>query len=310
MRTLLIFLFCLNVSHGYSQELFPHVEPASNIPAGVLGVRVINEFYDEVDVLRSMQSFRLMWGFNPKLMFSQSYTFGNHHGNKLPEDFIANDGRIGIHTHGIDKGIEYPYRFENLNNSLKYRFLSLDGKNEHFRVAANFDFAIGSRAHDEAEPSFQGDNSGLGAGITATLLKNKFAVSLNGNVIMPHKYSQSGIQTIEIQYGNALNYNLSMGYLLLPRKYKSFKQTNINLYVEFIGKIYEAAEIEVDNQSVLIADVPGLEKGKYIEIRPSIQFIIHSNTRIDFSIAKPVMNMSYVRTYPAYYFNLQHYFFF
>jgi hypothetical protein len=243
-------------------------------------------------------------------MITQSLTFSNHHGEKLPDDFVASDGRIGLHTHGIQKGKAYPYQFENLSFNLKYRFLSLDKKNRHFRMAAALDAAFGSRAHDEAEPGFYGDNSGFGAGVVATYLNNKLAVSAGAGFIKPNKYSQKDPVEVSIHYGEALTYNLSLGYLVLPFKYKSYRQTNLNLYVEFMGKSYDKADVKVDGSSIILADVPGLESGNYIEVRPSVQLIIHSNTRLDFSIARPLKGKSYVRFYPAYYFNLQHYFFF
>jgi len=310
MRTVCILFLLFLPLLPYAQELYPHNEPASNVPAKVLGFRLSNEWYDELGQLRSMQSYRLMWGFTPELMISQSLTFSNHHGEKLPEDFIASDGRIGLHTHGIQKGKDYPYQFENVSYVLKYRFLSLDNKNRHFRMAASLDAAFGSRAHDEAEPGFYGDNSGYGAGVVATYLNNKLAVSTSVGYIKPNKYSQKDLYEVNIHYGDAFTYNLSLGYLILPFKYKSYKQTNLNLYVEFMGKTYGKADVKVDGSSVILADVPGLEKGNYIELRPSLQLIIHSNTRLDFSIAKPLLEKSYVRFYPAYYVNLQHYFFF
>ena len=32
-----------------------------------------------------------------------------------------------------------------------------------------------------------------------------------------------------------MNYSLSAGYLLFPETYKNYRQTNVNLYLEFLG---------------------------------------------------------------------------
>jgi hypothetical protein len=307
----LILLFCFSFVISKSQELFPHVDPASLVPKGVLGVRIYNEGFKEVDQYRSLQNVRFMLGLNSKLMLTQSFSFSNHHSKNFPSDFIRNDGTIGFHTHGVKKGLKYPYLFESLGVNVKYRFLSIDGEKEHFRMAAYFELSGCNAAHDEAEPSLMGDNGGVGAGITATKLKKRFAISASFGGILPHNYYyQQGDSSLEVSYGNGLNYSLSMGLLCLPIKYKSYDQTNVNLYAEFIGKAYQGATILSNDKQIQISNVPSLEKGNYIEFRPSIQFIFHSNLRLDFSVARPLVGRSYVRTYPAYYFTIQRYFYF
>lgn len=305
----LFFLFA--VTNSKSQELFPHVDPASNIPKGVLGIRIVNEGFNEVTQFRSSQSFRFMFGITSKFMFTQSFNFSNHHGRKFPSNFIANDGNIGIHTHGVEKGNKYPYQLDNFNLNLKYRFFSNDGIKNHFRMSAYLELAGGKEAHDEAEPNLMGDNGGIGAGITATKLKNRFAISLTAGGIIPQSYYYQKLDsTLQVKYGKAINYSLSMGFLCLPIKYKSYKQMNLNVYCEFIGKAYEKAEVLSNSKQILIADAPGLEAGKYLEIRPSIQFIFNSNLRIDFSYGRPLIGRSYTHSYPLYYFTIQRYFFF
>lgn len=252
-----------------------------------------------------------MFGITSKFMFTQSFNFSNHHGRKFPSDFIANDGNIGIHTHGVEKGNKYPYQLDNFNLNLKYRFFSNDGTKNHFRMAAYIELAGGKEAHDEAEPNLMGDNGGIGAGITATKLKNRFAISLTAGGIIPQSYYYQKLDsTLQVKYGKAINYSLSMGFLCLPIKYKSYKQMNLNVYCEFIGKAYEKAEVLSNSKQILIADAPGLEAGKYLEIRPSVQFIFNSNLRIDFSYGRPLIGRSYTHSYPLYYFTIQRYFFF
>ncbi|MES2591179.1 MAG: hypothetical protein V4608_04790 [Bacteroidota bacterium] len=294
-----------------AQELFPHADPASNIPKGVLGIRLFNEGYQEINQFRSLQSVRFMLGLSSKLMLTQSFNFSNHHGKKFPADFVRNDGTIGNHTHGVPKGNKYPYLFENLNLNIKYRFLSIDGEKRHFRMAAYLEAAGGNEAHDEAEPSLMGDNGGAGAGIIATKLHNRFAISGSIGGILPQSYSfQRQDSTLQIKYGKAINYSLSIGLLCLPLKYKNYKQTNVNLYAEFIGKAYQGAQVFSNGEKIIIANVPALEKGSYIEFRPSVQFIFNSNLRIDLSMSTPMINRSYVKSAPVYFFTIQRYFYF
>ncbi|MBK7309940.1 MAG: hypothetical protein IPI93_03890 [Sphingobacteriaceae bacterium] len=63
-----------------------------------------------------------------------------------------------------------------------------------------------------------------------------------------------------------------------------------------------------NNNRILIQNVPAFERGNYIEFRPAIQLIIKSSLRIDLSRSFTLLNRSYVRTYPAYNFNIQYYF--
>ena len=82
------------------------------------------------------------------------------------------------------------------------------------------------------------------------------------------------------------------------------------MYAEFVGKAYGDAKVYNKGQEIIIADVPQLESGYYLEFRPSVQFIFHSNLRVDFSVATPLINRSFVRVSPAFYFSIQRYFYF
>lgn len=309
-RFLIAFLF-LSVVISQAQELFPHVDPASNIPKGVFGIRVFNEGYNEVSEFKSLQSVRFMLGLSSKWMLTQSFNFSNHHVRTFPSDFIKNDGNIGYHTHGVKKGNKYPYQLSNLTFNIKYRFLSIDAEKEHFRMAAYLEMATGNQAHDEAEPSLMGDNNGVAFGLIATKLRKRFAISGALGGILPQKYYfQENDSSMNVKYGNALTYSLSMGLLCLPLKYKDYKQTNVNIYAEFIGKAYQGVFILNNEKEISVAGIPALEKGNYVEFRPAVQFIFHSNFRMDFSMGMPFIGRSYVRTYPVYFITLQRYFYF
>jgi hypothetical protein len=290
-----------------SQELFPNSEPASLIPKRVFGIRLMNEYYKEVSEPKTWQDVMLMYGLSSKFMILGSFSFSNHHGSSLPNDFIENDGSIGLHTHGVKKGNSYVYRQESYGLGFRYRFFNRDGHHEHFRMALYGNAVYADQAHDEAETNLMGDNSGAGGGLIATVLKKKLAISFTGGAVFPTPYNDKS-KNITLLYGNAYNYSLSFGYLLLPFKYKSYDQTNLNFYAEFLGKSYDGMKVYQNNNRILIEEVPSFEKGNYVEFRPAIQLIIKSSLRIDISRSFPMLNRSYVRTYPAYNFNIQYYF--
>jgi len=62
---------------------------------------------------------------------------------------------------------------------------------------------------------------------------------------------------------NMLNYSLSAGYLVLPKNYENFHQTNFNVYLELLG-------------------AKSLDKSEYnLDIAPAIQFIFNSTTKLN-----------------------------
>lgn len=114
----------------------------------------------------------------------------------------------------------------------------------------------------------------------------------------------------EMKYGRSLVYNLSMGYLLFPRVYKDYDQLNVNVYLELLGRSYEAAQVtQYGNVSIPI-NTPLLDKGSYVDLAPGVQCIIKSNLRVDFSVKFPMINKSYAHSYPVFMVGMQRYFFF
>lgn len=312
MRKLFSIIFLFILFHkSYSQELFPHVDPASNIPKGVFGLRIINEGFTEINQFRFAQNYRLMFGISSKVMASLSFNFSNRHQGNYSDDFIVYHSYVGFHTHGIQKGKKYPFIYNSFNANFRYRFLSIDGTHSHFRMLAYAELSSGQGAHAMAEPNLMGSNSGAALGLTATKLKNRFAISATVGGIFPqiHNEQLSDSVILSIKHGKAFNYSLSMGLLCLPFKYKNYKQTNVNIYAEFVGKNYEAAKISRNGEQILIDKVPSLEKGNYLEFHPSVQFIFNSNLRIDFSYGMPIYKRSYMHTAPVYFMTIQRYFY-
>ena len=174
------------------------------------------------------------------------YFFSNHHGSQLPDDLITHK-HIGSQTiyysQQSQKGITYPLRLNGFHLYTKYRLLTFDDANEHFRVAVFGQWSNVSNAHDEAEPNLLDDTRGFGGGLIATYLKKRFAVSMTTGFTIPDEYSEdkplfsgsaSTINTT-IEYGRSIEYNLSFGYLLYPKKYSNYEQANWNIYLEFNG---------------------------------------------------------------------------
>lgn len=317
---LLIVLFFVQSCFS-AQELFPNTEPASTLPKGVLGVRQFIETYREVDLSRNLFAFRVMYGLLPKLTLMATSGISNHHDNNFPPNLIYhthNGSQTNYGTGEFKRGVHYPYKYTGLYLFIKYRFFSRDGENRHLRMAFYADWSNAKVAHDEAEPTLLDDTKGYGGGLVVTALKKRFAVSATSGVIIPGAYQGFSPDLLggpmiptEIKYGNAIKYSASFGYLFLPFKYKNYKQTNLNLYVEFIGKTYWQAKVYQYGGVVQVPiQTPLLQAGSYVEAHPALQLILNSNLRIDLSAGFPLVGKSYTRFYPVYMIALQRYFYF
>ncbi|MBK9523633.1 MAG: hypothetical protein IPQ03_14960 [Bacteroidetes bacterium] len=312
------FLIILCSFGANAQELFPHNEPASSIPKNVIGIRTFGDSYNENGTQRNLAALRLMYGLTPRVSMMATGTFSNHHSKYLPSSLITHThtstGNTNYQTGSFPRGLKYPYRFNGVYFYGKYRFLTEDGKNTHYRMAAYAEYSFISAAHDETEPNLLDDTKGCGFGLIATYLKKHFAVSITSGLILPGKYSEitpdfygGELHTI-LQYGRALKYNLSFGYLIYPSEYSSYSETNINVYLEFMGKSYQTAKV-IQNDIDIKPQTELLLGSHYVEFHPGIQAIINSNMRIDFSVGVPIINKSFTRFYPVYMIGIQRYFF-
>lgn len=172
----------------------------------------------------------------------------------------------------------------------KYRFYSDDDVHNHFRMATFARYSINSSdIHQEAIETM-GHNSGYETGIILTKLIKKTALSFslsyekaldnNPNYMFPSDQSDS-----------AVNYTFSFGKLMYPKKYTHFKQTNINVMAEFLGQRLN-------------------DKSKsYLDIVPSIQFIINSQAKLNLAYTKTIYS-NMLRTAPnGMFFKLEYTFF-
>jgi hypothetical protein len=159
----------------------------------------------------------------------------------------------------------------NRNNSLvveggsfyvKHKFLNIDDVQKHFRMASFARYSFNNADIHQDEINLIGHNSGYEIGVNATQLLHKVAISgglsylqaLNNNPNYEFPHNQSN---------KAVYYTLSFGKLMLPKKYKDYKQTNVNLMYEFLGQTLTP------------------NSKTYLDIAPSIQLILLSKIRLD-----------------------------
>ncbi|TMI97037.1 MAG: hypothetical protein E6H08_03225 [Bacteroidetes bacterium] len=141
-----LILIALNTS---AQELFPYTEPASNMPAKSMSLKMSAMFGQGVhgNKLEQRYSPEVMFGLSKKWMLHAGLTVSN-----MYESFVY---------------------YESARLYAKYRFLSNDDVHKHFRMAA-FAMAAYSRNHlQHNELNLMGEHTGVQAGLIATQLWNK-----------------------------------------------------------------------------------------------------------------------------------------
>lgn len=233
----------------FSQELYVNTEPASNMAAHSIGIRLENQGYFNPDY-KTRTTLEVMLGASKNLMV---------HGALYGSDYYHND-----------------QHFEGGSLYAKYRFLSIDSVQSHFRGAAFIKASAINNPLVNQEIGLEGDNSGLQTGVVFTRLIHKLALSASASYL--HAFNNLGDNSLPIENAHdAMGYTLSAGYLLLPRKYENYSQVNVNIYAELLGK-----------------DNPGYAQS-YLDFAPAVQLIFNSVFRVDFSYRTPIYN-NMVRT--------------
>jgi hypothetical protein len=242
MRKFLIAFSFFLIQGISAQELFVVTDPASNVPAGSLGIRLGQSIFKEQ--MKSGYSYHLM-----------------------PE--VVTEG-ASFYT--------------------KYRFLSTDDLHSHFRMAAFGRYSFNNADIHQEQIEIMGHNTGFETGIVATQLIKKVAISASVSFEKAFD-NKPDYRFPTIQSDNATNYTVSLGRLMYPKKYTNFKQTNINTMLEFVGQTLN-------------------ENGKsYLDVVPSIQFIVNSQARIDVAYRQELYS-SMLRSAPnGFYLNLEYNFF-
>lgn len=201
--------------------------------------------------------FRDMNGF----MFEKDGKLNYHN---MPEMMIGISKQFMFHIQGFISNRQ-DGGFETEGGSLyaKYRFFSEDGKQSHFRMALFGRISKNSAESHQEEIETMGHNTGYEAGLITTQLLHKVAIS---STISYERaiYNKPAYMCSSAQMNNsAMNYTFSLGKLMLPKVYTSYNQTNVNLMLELIGQRLN------DNQK------------SFLDIGPSIQFIVNSQARFD-----------------------------
>ena len=225
---------------GFTQELYVFSEPASNMPARAVSVKYAGKFLQGAMSGKPEQ--------RQKLYVSAG----------LDRKWMV---RLGA---TVSDMYSYPKtRWESVSLYAKYRFLSRDDVHRHFRAAA---FLEASHSRNDLmydEISLEGDQSGVSAGLVLTQLLHKLAVS--GTFALTEVLNKKRWEDghTDMHPYQSFQYSLSAGYLLFPRKYNSYAQTNLNLYLELLGSR------NLDR------------KGGFVDLAPALQLILNSNTKVN-----------------------------
>ncbi len=253
MRKLIVLVVIVLVWTSHSsitaQELYVFSDPASNVPAKSLSLKYAGKYMNEQrqreglnqfeSVLMNRQMAEASIGLNKKWMLRSGFTFSDMYTDRV-------------------------VKWESVNLYAKYRFLSNDDVHKHFRAAAFLRGVYSTNDLKFDELTSDGDQSVLQAGLILTQLVGKLAVSgtLAWTEVVDGERWLKYVGPRQFGY-QSLNYSLSSGYLLFPRKYKSYKQTNFNIYLELIGS-------------------QGIDRMVgFLDLAPAVQFILNSNTKIN-----------------------------
>lgn len=191
-----------------AQELFVYTEPASNMPAHSMGLRLNNWLMKETvgGAINYHLIPELMWGVNKNLMIHA-------------EGFISNRNR--------------GFGAEGASLYAKYRFYSHDAVYRHFRMAGFGRVSYNNAPVHQDEVETNGHNSGFEIGLIGTQLLHKQAIS--STLSYESAFTEQAIGET-LKSTPAVNYSLSTGRLILPKSYKDYGQTNFNIMLELLGQ--------------------------------------------------------------------------
>ena len=239
----LFWCFLASTSTAFAQELYVNTEPASNMARNSLGVRLENQGYFNPN-FKNRSTLELMYGASKNWMVHTSVYVSNFYQQKQ--------------------------HLEGFSAYAKYRFLSVDSVQKHFRGAAFIKASTINNPIINQEINLEGDNSGMQGGLVFTQLLHKLALSSSVSYLHGLDNQHNLIPVCFAK--DAVAYSLSSGYLLFPKNYSNYNQTNVNLYLELLGKTN-----------------PGYGQS-YLDAAPAVQVIFNSVFRVDFSYRTPLYN--------------------
>jgi hypothetical protein len=237
MKQICLLLLLVGFNKLNAQELYVFTEPASNMPAKAIGIYGSDRILKDLHSLKTTNrtTIGLEYGINKKLMVHGYTTFSDM--------YLTN------------------YRWESARMYAKYRFLSKDEVHKHFRAAAFGKFAYSKNIWVYDEVDLDGDQSGWQLGLVATQLLHKLAISASGSMNRVLYFEKDKLLRPPVR--NSFDYSLSAGYLLLPKEYKDYGQTNLNIYCELLG------QKDINSNKY------------YVDIAPALQLIFNSATKVN-----------------------------
>ena len=259
-----IFFILFLLIHTYilsAQELYINSEPASLIPKGTKVVRLTNSniFLDGSNIMGSIGNAfivtpSLSYGISKKIMLSGSIQFAN---KPYEQDMTTNFGLNGFKIYS------------------KQRILSTDKQKYHTRLSSFIKYSYHEDKFMKDNIDIDLQDTGFELGLIGTQLINKLAISITTAITrisnIDEKLTQGSTVKWQTTNLNTFKNSISAGYLLFPRKYNSYKQTNFNLYVEYL------------TNTILNENFPVRYDKFRSTFAPGIQFIIMSRSRLDFS---------------------------
>ena len=259
-----IFFILFLLIHTYiisAQELYINSEPASLIPKGTKVVRLTNSniFLDGSNIMGSISNAfivtpSLSYGLSKKIMVSGSFQFAN---KPYEQDMMPNFGFNGFKLYS------------------KQRILTTDKDKYHTRLSSFIKYSYHENKFMKDNLDLELQDTGFELGLIGTQLIKKLAISITSGFTrisnIDEKFTQGTTVKWQKTNVNTFKNSISAGYLLFPRKYKSYKQTNFNLYVEYLTNTILNKEFPVRYHKFRSTFAPG------------IQFILLSRSRLDFS---------------------------
>tara|TARA_Y100000996_G_scaffold17299_1_gene12892 strand:+ start:584 stop:1417 length:834 start_codon:yes stop_codon:yes gene_type:complete len=256
MKKIFLFFLILVIifNDSYSQELYINSEPASLIPKGTKVVRLSysNIIIDESNSLGDVANAFLMtpslaYGLSKKIMISTSFQFANR---PYEQDLVPN------------------FVFNGFKFYSKQRIYTTDKQKNHTRLSSFLKYSFHKDNFMKSNIDLDLQDKGFELGLIGTQLIKKLAISITSAYIRANDINDDSNNLISL---STFKNSLSAGYLLLPRKYKSYKQTNFNLYLEYLTNTIMNKTFPVRYNRFLSTLAPGL------------QFVILSRSRLDFS---------------------------
>ena len=248
----LIFLFLYN--NSYSQELYINTEAASLIPKGTKVIRFnyYNIFLNQTNEKESVKNALLFtpslaYGLSKKIMISGSFQFSN---KPYEKDLGTNFGFNGFKLYS------------------KQRIFTTDKQKNHTRLSSFVKYSFHKEKFMKSNIDLELQDNGFEFGLIGTQLIKKLAISITSAYTRVNDIYDKSNNLFRL---GTLKNSISAGYLVFPRKYKSYKQTNFNIYLEYI------------TNTITNKYFPERFNKFSSTLAPGIQFIILSRSRLDFS---------------------------